>query len=107
MAGIVDQTLIGPFRVDDGAKLNSDSYCKFLDATFFHWYKTQPRRLKTKWTFMHDNAPSHASRLTRQILEAKRISGERIMEWPPQNSDLNPIENLWSIVKMKLYEDGK
>ena len=29
------------------------------------------------------------------------------MEWPPQSPDLNPIENLWSMVKMKLYEGGK
>ena len=29
------------------------------------------------------------------------------MEWPPSCLDLNPIKNLWSIVKMKLYEGGK
>ena len=26
------------------------------------------------------------------------------MEWPPSSPDVNPIKNLWSIVKMKLYE---
>ena len=29
------------------------------------------------------------------------------MEWPPSSLDLNPIENLWSIVKMKLYQGDK
>ena len=29
------------------------------------------------------------------------------MESPPAGPDLNPIENLWLIVKMKLYEGGK
>ncbi|CAI9721779.1 Hypothetical predicted protein [Octopus vulgaris] len=29
------------------------------------------------------------------------------MERPPSIPDLNPIENLWSIVKQKLYEGGK
>ena len=30
-----------------------------------------------------------------------------IIEWPLSNSDLNPIENQWPIVKKKLYEDSK
>ena len=29
------------------------------------------------------------------------------MEWPPSSPDLNLIKNLWSIVKMKLYEGEK
>ena len=29
------------------------------------------------------------------------------MEWLPSSPDLNPIKNLWSIVKIKLYEASK
>ncbi len=29
------------------------------------------------------------------------------MVWPPSSSDLNPIENVWSILKWKIYEDGR
>lgn len=27
-----------------------------------------------------------------------------VMEWPPYSSDLNPIENLWVLLKAKIYE---
>ncbi|CAJ0957317.1 unnamed protein product [Ranitomeya imitator] len=29
------------------------------------------------------------------------------MVWPPSSPDLNPIENLWSIIKHKIYEGGR
>ena len=53
---------------------------------------------------MHDNAPSRVSKLTREFFEHK---GEKIIEWPPSNPNLNPFENLWLVVKMKLYEGSK
>ena len=29
------------------------------------------------------------------------------MMWPPSSPDLNPTDNLWSILKRKLYEGGR
>ena len=40
-------------------------------------------------------------------LNIERFTREKIMEWRVSSPDLNSIENLWSIVKMKLYESGK
>ena len=34
-AGIIGDQLIGPFRVPDGVKLNSENYCQFLNDNFF------------------------------------------------------------------------
>lgn len=56
---------------------------------------------------MHNNAPSHISKVNSEFFECKRLTGDKIVEWPLFSSNLNPIENLWSIVKMKLSEGGK
>ena len=110
-AGIVGNKLIGSFKVDDGVKLTSETYCKFLNNTFFKWYRNQSRSSKAKYVFMHDNAPSHAANATTQFLTKKGISNSKLMQWPPASPDLNPIENLWNdrrtIVKKKIYDGGR
>lgn len=29
------------------------------------------------------------------------------MTWPPSSPDLNPIENLWALIKREIYSGGK
>ncbi|CZT13847.1 uncharacterized protein RAG0_17344 [Rhynchosporium agropyri] len=50
--------------------------------------------------FMHDGAGPHRGNIVKQILREMNI---RVMSWPPYSLDLNPIENLWALMKVELY----
>ena len=64
-AAKVGDRKIGPFRVEDGVKINSESYCAFLNKHFRPWWKKRPLKLRKALIYMQDNAaPSHAWRYT-------------------------------------------
>lgn len=46
-AGIINNEVVGPFRVEQGVKINSENYCQFLKSTLFKQRYKLRKVLKT------------------------------------------------------------
>ncbi|CAJ0958009.1 unnamed protein product [Ranitomeya imitator] len=73
---IIKDELVGPFRVDDGVKLNSQTYCQLLEDNFFkQWYRKKD--LKPENILLDDRGHIRISDLglAVQIPEGESIRG--------------------------------
>ena len=63
--------------------------------------KTSVRKLKLgrKWVFQTDNDPKHTTKVVAKWLKDDKA---KLLEWPSQRPDLNPIENVCAELKKRV-----
>jgi hypothetical protein len=51
------------------------------------------------WRLQQDNDPKHTSRVAKQFLSENKVD---VVDSPSNSPDLNPIENIWQVIKNKV-----
>jgi len=77
--------------------ITGDKYARLLS------YQVIPEILRKKgqnFIFVQDNAPPHRSNHAQAALRRRNV--EQLEFWPPNSYDLNPIENIWGIIKNRI-----
>ncbi|GBM95873.1 Transposable element Tc3 transposase [Araneus ventricosus] len=81
----------------------ADNSSKYIETLENHLMPFAENIGERNWEYQHDNAPIHTSNATKNYLNSKNVTA---FKQPLMSPDLNPIENVWDIMSLKVYKNG-
>ena len=84
----------GLYFLPKGQTMNASRYISVLDDHLLNFMS-----IYGCTTFQQDLAPCHKAKSVMNWFHTKNV---RVLQWPGNSSDLNPIENLRTLIKKKL-----
>jgi hypothetical protein len=95
--GCITSKGVGRLVKIDGI-MTADKYIEILADGLLGTLEDHDLRLSDT-LFMQDNDPKHTAKRTKEWLKVNKV---KLLDWPAQSPDINPIENLWNIVDQKI-----